>query len=62
MIEKEFKQIYGTGKNKALTAGEEAVIIESIRRYLTLCMKEPLKIGRKDYDILSDVLKDCKLL
>lgn len=60
-IEKEFKNIYGTGKNKALSAGEEAIIIECSRRYLALCMREPLKIGRKDYDILEDILRDCKL-
>lgn len=60
VIEKEFKEIFGTGKNRALTAGEEAVVIESIKRYLSICSKEPLKIGRKDYDIVEDILRDCK--
>lgn len=51
-IEKGFKEIYGTGKNRSLTIGEESVLLQAIERYLRICSKDPLKIGRKDYDII----------
>lgn len=60
-IEKEFRGIFGVGKARGLTAGEEASIIESCKKYLSLVSREPLKIGRRDFDILEDILRECKL-
>ena len=60
-IDKEFKRIYGAGKNRSLSVGEEAILIEGIHKYLKICSNNPVKIGRKDYDILEDVLADCKM-
>jgi len=37
------------------------VIIEGIEKYLNKCSQDPMKIARKDYDIISDILADCKL-
>lgn len=60
-IEKGFKEIYGTGKGRSLTIGEEAMVLQGIEKYLRVCSKDALKIGRKDYDILEDVLQECKM-
>lgn len=60
-IEKGLIEIYGVGKNRSLTIGEESIIIEGIERYLKLCTRDPLKIGRKDFDIIATILRECKM-
>lgn len=37
------------------------MVLQAIEKYLRICSKDPLKIGRKDYDILENVLRDCKM-
>lgn len=60
-IEKGFKEIYGVGKQRSLKIGEEAIILDGINRYLNICSKDVLKISRKDFDIIENILSDCKL-
>lgn len=60
-IEKGLIEIYGVGKNRSLTIGEESIIIGGIERYLKLCTRDPLKIGRKDFDIIATILRECKM-
>jgi hypothetical protein len=60
-IEKGLVEIYGVGKNRSLTIGEESIIIDGIERYLKLCSRDPLKIGRKDFDIIATILRECKM-
>jgi hypothetical protein len=49
------------GKNRSLKIGEEAIILDGINRYLNICSKDVLKISRKDFDIIENILADCKL-
>jgi hypothetical protein len=44
-----------------LKIGEESLIIEEISKYLRLCSENPIKLGRKDFDIINDILTECKL-
>jgi hypothetical protein len=37
------------------------MVLQAIEKYLRICSKDPLKIGRKDFDILEDVLRECKM-
>jgi hypothetical protein len=37
------------------------MVLQAIEKYLGMCSKDPLKIGRKDYDILEGILKGCKM-
>ena len=46
---------------RLLYPGEEALVMEAIDRYLERCIINPQKFPRKLFDIVSDILRDCKL-